>query len=193
MVNMAWQEVAQIAERNLAERIAVSSTTTGENRIDLPADFDSPINISITTSDHGSGKTLTRISASVADQSGFDPIGRPQRYVLYHNFLELHPSPDSGYSLQLRYRSFATDLLALTDVPSCSTPWRKAILYKTEAEIYRFIEDEVRAAQRDAVYVNYVAALENDAVRRQRDESGMRANLVYPDIRRRSKRSFDVV
>jgi len=192
-VNMAWEEISSIQECALMEKIAVSSATSGQNRIELPEDFSGIINISITTSDHGSGKTLTRVSASRVDESGFDPIGRPQRYVLYNNWLELHPSPDSGYSLQLRYTSFATDLVELTQVPSCTTAWRKAILYLAEAEIRALTNDLVgEAAARQRVF-NYVNQLKADEARRQRDESGMRASHTYQDIRQRSQRSFDVV
>jgi len=193
MVNMSYIEVADITKHKLTEKIAISSTTSGENRIDLPADYDSIINLSRLTSDQGSGKTLVRISASRADDTGFQPNGTPQRYVLFNDFLEIHPSPDSGYSLQLRYHSQITDMLALTDVPSLSTPWRKAILYKTIAEIYAFTENpegEIIAASR---YNNYVQQLREDEGKRQHDESGIRFSHSYKDVRQRSKRSFDVV
>lgn len=193
-VNMAYEEVRDATEHALSEKIAVSSTTSGENRIELPSDFGSPINVSVLTSQIGSGRTMRRVSASRVDSTGFFPLGTPQRYVLFNNWMELHPSPDSGYSIQLRYNSMLTDLVALGDVPSVSTPWRKAILYLAEAEIHAAVDNtpgEIKARQR---YAAYAAQLKNTEYRRQRDESGMgRGGHSYRDLRPRSRRSFDVV
>lgn len=202
MVNLAWEEVARVAPHVLHERVAVSSTTSGDYRVTLPADFDSPINLSIFTTDSGSGKTLTLVSPDYVDESSFWPVGEPQRYVLYNNWLELHPAPDSGtstggvysqYSIQIRYRSFATDLVEESDVPSCSTDWRKAILYGAEAEIWAYVNNPTQEAIARQRFYNYMTQVESDQAKRQRDASGLRVRPVYPEVRAVSKRSFDLV
>jgi hypothetical protein len=202
MVNLAWEEVARIAPHVLHERVAVSSTTSGDYRVTLPSDFDSPINLSIFTTDSGSGKTLTMVSPSYMDESGFWPVGEPQRYMLYNNWLELHPAPDSGtstggvysqYSLQIRYQSFATDLVAETDVPSCSTSWRKAILYGAEAEVWAYVNNPTQEAIARQRYLNYVAQVESDEAKRKQALDRPGVWPVYPEVRTVSRRSFDVV
>jgi hypothetical protein len=192
-VNASYFEVVAQLPDKLQERIAISSTTSGENRITLPSDFGEPINISILTTDHGSGKTLQQISESRYDERGTHPLGEPSSYVLYHNWLELLPSPDSGYSLQLRYRSIVTDMLEESEVPSVHTDARKAIWFLTEAEVAADIGDVDRESAARQRYVNYISTVKNESARRQRGQGRLGVNPVYPEVRVVSKRSFDVV
>ena len=100
-VNISYFEVAGQLPDELREVIAVSSTTSGENRISLPTDFDAPINVSVLSNSVGgiSDHTLIQVDPSYVDSEGFYPVGTPRYYVLYGDFMELHPSPDSAYSL----------------------------------------------------------------------------------------------
>src|SRR3990167_93340 len=96
-VNQAYFDVSDAVPHALQERLAVSSTTSGENRIDLPGDFSEFINISMewswstATSRVSSHKTLHPISASRADADGFLPPGEPEAYIAYNRWLELWP------------------------------------------------------------------------------------------------------
>ena len=194
-VNISYFEVAEQLPDELREQIAVSSTTSGENRVTLPTDFDAPINISILSNSVGgySDHTLVQVSPSYVDSEGFYPVGTPQHYVLYSDFLELHPSPDSAYSLQIRYTSMITDLTAETDVPSIHTSARKAILYLTESEVYTDVGDDARAASRRALAFSYLATLKNKHARRMQASDRWGVRPAYPEVRAVSRRSFDVV
>src|SRR5688500_3331914 len=87
IVNQAYFEVAAAGEFAMTERLAVSSTTSGENRIDKPTDFGEIINLSMkwswstSSSAVSQTKTLNRIAPSQADASGFLPVAEPQAYV----------------------------------------------------------------------------------------------------------------
>lgn len=187
MVNEAYFEVASAVEPALTERIAVSSTTSGENRIDLPTDFFELINFSLewrtswstTDSTTSSTKTLNRISASQADAQGFYPIGEPQSYVLFSNWAELWPSPNSAYSLQVRYRSMVTDMIALSDVPSVATPYRVGILYKTMEKVHQHTGNYAAASAMNATYLDYMARQKSDEYRRQMGEGPQGLYPVY--------------
>jgi hypothetical protein len=163
--------------------------------VTLPTDFDAPINVSILSNSVGgfSDYTLIQVDPSYADHQGFFPVGVPQRYILYGDYMELHPSPNSAYSLQIRYTSMVTDLTAETDVPSIHTSARKAILYLTESEVFTDIGDDARAATRRALAYNHLSTLQNKHSRRAKavDKWGVRP--VYPEPRPASKRSFDIV
>lgn len=176
-VNVAYQEVAQAAPGALLETITVSSTTSGENRLELPADFMEIINLSwLTDIGHGSARTLRRTSVEQVDQAGFTPIGKPQQYVLFNNWLELWPSPDSSYSLQLRYHAYPSDMTATTQVPSLATEWRPAVLYLSEVFLNEHVGNELEAASSRAKYASYVASLKDTQARRQAS-GGMRISL----------------
>lgn len=193
-VNAAYQQVIDMAPHALAERVAVSSVTSGAYRIELPLDFDRPINLSIITIGDESGKTLRLTSVADGDYAGgARPLGTPNRYALYADWLELIPASDSSLSLQMRYYSFNTDLTALTDVPSIDTNWRLLVLYKAEAELWSYSDNpqqEVLARQRA---FNYEATLLNAEAKRKLEMSGIRFSHKYKDIRKKSVRSFDIV
>lgn len=192
--NMAYFEVANSVEPQQQERIAVSSTTSGENRIDLPTDYGEFINLSMSwswstsSSVVSSHKTLNRMNISTADAQGFLPVGEPQSYVLYNNWIELWPSPNSAYSLQFRYRSMVTDMIDLQDVPSIATPYRQAILYKLEEHLLRYVGDFAGASIMEQTYLNYMSHTKSDEYRRQMGESPQGLQLVYQQNCRRRYR-----
>ena len=195
--NTAYEEVVEIADHEFHEQLTRTSITSGEYKITLPNDFHSPVNVSLYTTASGSGLTLEQVQASSLDQGSRWPLGTPQRYMLYRDWLELDPGPDtstsSRYSLQIRYRSHATDLIDTTDVPSISTPWRKAVMYLTEAEVMADINNYVGEAIARQRYSNYVQLLENRNAKRQAAEGGRGVHPVYQEVRAQSKRSFDIV
>jgi len=177
-VNQAYEDTANVARPANLERIAVSSTTSGENRYDLPADFYEPIQLSWLTN-IGSARTLIRKNIEQVDATGFKPIGIPSSYVLFGNWLELFPSPDSAYSLQLRYRSFVTTLVGAGDIPSLSTEWRFPIVLKTESYLHQWLGDPERAGGANNAYLSHIQTLDTDRAHRQRDSSAMRVRVIW--------------
>lgn len=176
-VNMAYQEVAQAAPSALMETLTVSSTTSGENRLELPADCMELVNLSwLTQLGTNSARTLRRTSLDRVDQAGFDPIGKPTEYALFNNWLELWPSPDSAYSLQLRYIAYPSDMTTTTAVPSLATEWRPAVLYLAEALLHEHVGNDLEGATARARYAGYVASLLDTQGRRQK-AGGMRLQL----------------
>lgn len=187
-INMAYFEVANAGEFALTERIAVSSTTSGENKIDLPTDFGEPINLSMkwswstSSSAVSSTKTLTRVTPSQIDASNALPVGEPEAYAFYNTWLELYPSPDSGYSLQIRYRSMVTDMMSASDVPSISTPARHAVYLKGKQFLYNYLGDRNAASQSEQEYLNYMSRLKSDEYKRQMGEGPMGMTPVYGGV-----------
>jgi hypothetical protein len=183
--NAAYFEVADKVQHAMHERLAVSSTTSGENRIDLPVDFGSPmvfsLNWSWSTLSNGqrSYQTLTPISAIEYDAMAEVPVGIPTRYVLFSDWMELHPSPDSGYSVQLRYRSMATDMVATSDIPSMSTPWRHAVLLKLEQHLHEHVGNLPAAMAAERRFISYAESTPTDAARRQSSQHPTGIHVIW--------------
>lgn len=179
-VNQAYHDVQERADFALSERIAVSSTTSGENKIDCPADM----NELIALSNLSSNQTLRRMSVEDIDNTDVDSLGEPTEYALYRDWIELGPSPDSAYSLQLRYKSFATDLVNDSDIPSVSTPWRFPILLKAEEYLLELTGDSAGAASKRNQYLSAVRSLDDDEAKRQkasRHNFALRTYSYSPD------------
>ena len=173
-VNWAYAEVAtRINYHRGKQAIAVSSTTSGGNRIALPTDFDYATAL---TAYIGSGSTQSSCGTTVIplrqrDARWIDSQtvegdtgttnstpGIPDAYVIYSSWLELWPSPNSAYSMQLRYITKAPVLVNSTDTPVIDERWHTAILYKTIELLEgsrNNVEGELLARNR---YLNYVSS-----------------------------------
>ena len=197
MVNMAYMTVASQFPDALQEQLAHSSTTSGEAKITLPSDYAAIINLSLFTTAAGSGKTLRMIEPSMADQSGRYPLGTPQKYVMFRDWFELFPTPDSNddshYSLQIRYRSQVTDLVEETEVPSVNTDARLAVLYLSEAEHWAYVNQPIEEALARQRYAAQLSTAQNVYARRQHATDLYGVRPIYPEVRPVSKRSFDIV
>ena len=174
IANDAYFQVFYATRPEEGERIAVSSTTSGENKIELPSDFWEPISAAIiyrpswstSSSVQSSYLTMNLVSIAQIDGRNPEPGGTPANLAFYNSWVELYPSPDSGYSFQLRYRAHPSDLTATSAVPSVSTPWRKAVELKTREGLAAFIGDGDAEAKASVDYLRFVATLKtSDALR----------------------------
>jgi hypothetical protein len=181
-VNMAYSEVKsrQGLVHTQAEAIAVSSTTSGENRIAFPADFDYPLGITMyvgswsTATSSNATRTVTLIprDANWVDAQTLQ-IGEPENYVYYGTSIELYPSPNSAYSLQMRYRTQSQVLVNSTDTPNLDERWHSAVLYKTVEILEASRNNPEGEALANRRYLNYVTTTMTDASAKQRDRTGM--------------------
>lgn len=178
LMNEAMHQVLEQAPSVLQEKLVISSTTSGENRIYLPDDFAEPISLSY-LSNVGSYRTLRLSTHRQFDAAGFTPVGVSDRYALFNEWIELYPSPNSAYSLQLRYRSYMTDMEQSTDLPSVSTGWRYAILLKGKQLLANYVADPGLAAVYENQYITHVQTLDTDRAKRQNDKSGMGVRMIW--------------
>ncbi len=132
-VNQAQRDVANRVQQVEFERIATSSTSSGDDKLFLPTDCERVINLSLDTG--GSvigGRGLRQLNAWELDaKSDGTFTGTPYGYLSYATWLELYPSPNSQYSLLLRYVARISDITSLTAIPSLDTRYHQAILFKT--------------------------------------------------------------
>lgn len=178
IANDAYFEVFYAISPEEGEKIAISSTTSGENKIELPSDFWEPISAAIiyrpswstASSVMSSYQTLNLLAINQLDARNPAPGAAPENVAFFNSWLELDPSPNSGYSFQLRYRAHPTDMLSLTSVPSLSTPWRKAVELKTREGIAAFVKDSAAEAKASVDYLRYVATLKTSRAIRQSGE-----------------------
>lgn len=176
--NIAYQEVATRIRYNAQEGLAVSSTTSGENRISLPSDFAYPIavsNLSLFGDDNR--KVLRSFSAERFDSES-TTLGTPTAYALYATWMELWPSPDSAYSIQLRYGTKLATLVSSTDTPALDDRWHFAIACRTAALLAASRNDLESESVNQARYLGYIGSTPSDLALRQRDVKSMRVTFI---------------
>ena len=193
-VNMAYQQVVNDAEHALLESVATSSTTSGSSKITLPTDFFELVNVSMlwswsTASSAGTNyATLKRVSTEYANSRGYLPVGTPESYVPYTDSLWLWPSPNSVYTVQIHYRAYPRDLTDLTAVPSVSTPYRYAIVLKTEELLLRYLGNPDAAEAASNAYIDYMSKLKSDEARRASAEARQGVHVVGATMGARRRR-----
>ena len=178
-VNLALSEIATRVPHRELEALAVSSTTSGENRFFLPADLDHVIALSFATEASGEGGRVIRQAAP----GEFDAVsqgtslGVPNLYLSYNTWLELYPSPDSSYSLQLRYKARISELTNPDSVPSLATRYQLGVLYKAAEFMAERSGDFKRAAYLGNRYISFMGSVPDVTEQRQRDRAGLGLRL----------------
>jgi hypothetical protein len=177
-VNEAGLELAEAYPRALSETTVELSLTSGSNGTSLPSDFDTPVLLSWMSG--GSGTTMKMTTPGVIDSMG-TATGIPTHFCFYGSGIEYRPIPSSGLTALLRYRTQWVDMSNTTSVPSFSTPWRRALIDKTEEKIYHAIGDGVSEAQARERYLSYVHSLPSDQARRMDGDHNINAHVVGYD------------
>lgn len=170
------------AQHKPREAIAISSTTSGGNRIALPTDFDYPTAFTLyvgSTSTATTSRTTSEVPLIQRDGAFVDAQdnqfygGIPQYYVWYSTWLELFPSPNSAYSLQLRYGAKQATLSLSTETAHLDTRWYQAWLYKTAEKLAAARGDATNEALNRNRFQDYVQALDTDKAYSQKDRRSM--------------------
>jgi hypothetical protein len=175
--NLAYQEVATRIQYATDEGIAISSTTSGENRITLPADFGYPISVS-NLSMTGDKATLRKRDADTFDSQS-TALACPEEYALYADWMELYPSPDSSYSVKLRYGKKMPVMVASTSTPAFDSRYHLPIVFRTAALLAATVDDLDREATNQARYLSTISSTPTDHALRQRDKQSMRVSMEW--------------
>ena len=177
--NLALDFVQTRQRGRSEEALAISSTTSGENKIAVPTDFGFPIavsNLSVTA-----GDSRTRLWGPV-DADLFDSrsttLGIPEQYAVYSTWMELWPSPDSSYSIQLRYGTKVNTLVASTATPVLDQKFHLAWAYKAAEITASMRQDSESEALNRARFLSELGSLPDDQAMRQRDKLGMRVQFL---------------
>lgn len=173
--NLAAVEVFNQVYHTPLEALAISSTTSGENRIALPADFDAPISLSnLSTQGAIGGRQLSQVEGQWIS-SQVTQLAEPTQYALYSTWMELYPSPDSGYSLELRYYAKQPIMVESTSTPVFDERWHPGWLYKTTELLQLSRDNPGDAAIWSNRYMSYMGSIPNDRAKRQLAKEGMHA------------------
>lgn len=182
--NAALEEVAraQGARHKPPETLYQSSTTSGGYRFALPSDFVAPLALTLWVGSN-STNTLSRMTYPVdliqrtsdwGDSQAYRYLGGiPENYVPWGTFFELVPSPNSAYSMDLRYVASQSELTLSTSTPTLTAQWSQAWLYKTVEKLEASRSNPNGEAVARNRYINYVNTLDTDLAAMQKDKRSM--------------------
>lgn len=182
--NMALEQVSSMANAHHKPReaLAISSTTSGGNRIALPTDFDSPVVLTLyqgSTSTATTSRSTWAVPLIMRDGAFLDAQddqfsgGVPEYYAWYATWIELFPSPNSAYSLQLRYNIRQTELSASTATATLDAKWNQAWVYKTATLLAAARSDFTHEVANEQRFMNYIRLIPTDRALGQQDRRSM--------------------
>lgn len=183
-LNIAYSEMVSVVGHTPLEALALSSTTSGGARYTVPSDFGSAIALTLlqgSTSTDTTSHTTTVIPLRQQDARWLDAQtltntvtpGVPSDYVPYGTWLEVYPSPNSAYSLQLRYNAKPTTLVLSTDTPLLDERWHAGLIYRTAALLCASRADVEGEAMAQNRYLNFMQVQPTDKALKQRDRTNM--------------------
>jgi hypothetical protein len=128
----------------------------------LPSDFLSPIRLSITSND-----TYTLDAASVQDlasqrQRSANTTGRPRLYSIFDSSIEVWPSPDAGYTLEMVYYGRVSALSSSSTSNWILTYFPDAYLYGTLLHAAPFLGEDNRLPIWTQLYDKAVSGINLD-------------------------------
>ncbi len=173
--NAAYEELSTRIQYRTKEALAYSSTTSGENRVALPSDFEA--DISLSNISRSANNNLVKIEGTNIDSRRTE-LATPTRYAIYGTWMELWPSPDSSYSLQLRYHAKLPTLVDSTSTPLVDSRWHMGWVYKTTEMLHsarRDTEGELIARNR---YVGFMQSTPSDKALQQRVRNRLSARFL---------------
>ena len=173
--NAAYEEITTRIEYRTKEALAYSSTTSAENRIDLPSDFEA--DISLSNISRSAGNNLVKVEGTDIDSRRTE-LGVPTRYAIYSTWMELWPSPDSSYSLQLRYHAKLPTLLDSDATPLIDSRWHMGWVYKTTEMLHAARRDAEGEALAKNRYLGFMQSTPSDRALQQRVRNRLSARFL---------------
>lgn len=174
-VNEAQRVVWDAIPHDKAETIAISSTTVNEDKMSLPTDFQEMLAVNNMSSQPPI--MLDEINLDNA-MSWSTTTGQPTHYLMFADYLELRPIPDSSYSLEMRYRKQLSEMTDLSAEPSVSTRFRYAVFLKAkELVAAHAISAPDLAATSQQEYLSYMLSTPGDRALKQRENRYMGVSL----------------
>lgn len=167
-----------IQHRSLESSYA-TTIASGVTRMRLPADYNYAVALSIGSTVAASGstqwRTMQKRDIGLADTMAarYDGTSKPEIYVEYGDaFFEIAPSPNSSYSLVLRYQRQPEEMTSSTATSSLNAQWHwPAVLKAAELLAMSRGDYELEQISRNR-YIDYMSTVLPDQDKKWMDQRG---------------------
>jgi hypothetical protein len=141
-LNAAYLDIVDRYRFHRARKRCLFSTVIGQARYDLPTDVLAVLRIRDNTNNRKMEKWGDRQLSSRTD----DNLGQPLRYVRYRDWVELNPTPDGVYQMEVFYKFMHEPMIAGTDVPQIPPSWHEGVIVLGKYNYYANVAtDAVKA------------------------------------------------
>tara|TARA_R100001510_G_C7623100_1_gene183564 strand:+ start:507 stop:1127 length:621 start_codon:yes stop_codon:yes gene_type:complete len=138
----------------------------------LPARFIAPIRLSITSGDTFTIELISQNQMVDRRAAARNTAGRPQFYALTQGEIEVFPTPDTDYTLEMVYYEKAEALSDTNTTNWLLTHYPSVYLYGSLVHTAPFLKDDPRLQTWGTLYQSAIAAVNQDGQNAKTSGSG---------------------
>ena len=142
----------------------------------LPTNFLEPIRMSILTADTSTLEIVGVQEMSDLRANALNTSGKPRYFTILDQSIEVFPTPDGDYSLEMVYYETLPDL-ATNSTNWLLTNYPDGYLYGSLLHSAPYLQEDVRIQTWTALYQSAVSAINLDAERAKTGGSGRRMKI----------------
>lgn len=158
-------------------RMEVRSEALIDDRfLTLPGDWMETIRVTVDASGHGPLQLMSRDEMHAERQASRDSAGVPCYYAHVAGELELYPTPDAEYSIELLYLQRLPDL-ATNDTNWLLTYYPDVYLYATLIQAAHYLRDQERLVSWASLYQNALDGLTTASKRATESGTGLKMTI----------------
>lgn len=172
--------LAEVAmEREIRHwRMEKRSTATLDTQYSsLPDDFREPVRFIITASEVHTLEQAGPFEISQRRANASDTTGRPEIYALLDGSIEVFPTPDTNYTLELLYYTNIDNLSSTVSTNWLLTNYPDAYLYGSLMHSAPFLAEDQRIQTWSALYQRSIDAINAESERGKTSGSGRRIKI----------------
>jgi len=143
----------------------------------LPARFIAPIRLSLTQGNTFELKQISQSQLLDRRSQAANTSGRPQYYALTQGEIEVFPTPDAGYTLEIVYYEKAPTLSDSTTTNWILDNYPSVYLYGSMLHTAPFLKDDARLQIWASLYQQGVASINGDEEKAKFGASGLRMQV----------------
>ena len=125
----------------------------------IPADMIEPIRLHLETTNFRPLTATSPIDLQERRSAGLDVAGKPQYYAFTQGEIELYPTPDATYSLEMNYYARIPTLSGAVATNWMLTYFPDAYLYGALAHSAPYLGEDVRTQTWAALYQNAITGI----------------------------------
>lgn len=143
----------------------------------IPADFIEPIRLHIESSDFRALEPTSQVDLQERRSAGLDVTGKPKYYALTQGEIELYPTPDATYNLEMNYYARIPALSGSNASNWMLSYHPDAYLYGALAHSAPYLGEDVRTQTWAALYQNAIGGLVKESEQAKFGGTGRRMKI----------------
>ena len=143
----------------------------------IPSDFLEPIRFVITGADTSTLEQVSALEISKRREANNNATGLPTTYTILDGSIEVHPTPDTTYTLEMAYYEKIDALNAQTTTNFVLANFPDAYLYGSLIHSAPYLQDDTRANTWAALYQKAINDINLESERSKTSGSGRRMKI----------------